>query len=35
VHDEAQTPFGGKAGTAEPTDLRWITVQAGPRHDPL
>ena len=40
VHDEAQMPFGGvkasgygrfggKAGIAEFTDLRWITVQDG------
>src|SRR5690606_41422806 len=41
VHDEAQMPFGGvkasgygrfggKAGLAEVTDLRWISVPAGP-----
>jgi acyl-CoA reductase-like NAD-dependent aldehyde dehydrogenase len=46
VHDEAQMPFGGvKAsgwgrfgGTAaleEFTELRWMTVQHGPRHYPL
>ena len=46
VHDEAQMPFGGvkgsgmgrfggKAGIAEFTDLRWITVQTGPRHHPF
>jgi len=46
VHDEAQMPFGGvkgsgigrfggKAGVAEFTDLRWITVQMGPRHYPF
>jgi acyl-CoA reductase-like NAD-dependent aldehyde dehydrogenase len=46
VHDEAQMPFGGvkgsgigrfggKAGIAEFTDLRWITVQTGPRHYPF
>jgi len=46
VHDEAQMPFGGvkgsglgrfggKAGIAEFTELRWITVQTGPRHYPF
>jgi benzaldehyde dehydrogenase (NAD) len=46
VHDEAQMPFGGvkgsgmgrfggKAGIAEFTDLRWITVQTSPRHYPF
>ncbi|MFZ5549513.1 MAG: aldehyde dehydrogenase [Pseudomonadota bacterium] len=46
VHDEAQMPFGGvkasgigrfggKAGVAEFTDLRWITVQTMPRHYPF
>ncbi len=46
VHDEAQMPFGGvkasgygrfggKAGVAEFTDLRWITVQTTPRHYPV
>jgi acyl-CoA reductase-like NAD-dependent aldehyde dehydrogenase/ABC-type branched-subunit amino acid transport system ATPase component len=46
VHDEAQMPFGGvkgsgmgrfggKAGIAEFTDLRWITVQTGERHYPF
>ncbi|MCC8934156.1 aldehyde dehydrogenase [Rhizobium sp. 'Codium 1'] len=46
VHDEAQMPFGGvkesgygrfggKAGIAEFTDLRWITVQDGPIHYPI
>ncbi|MDR0478676.1 MAG: aldehyde dehydrogenase [Burkholderiaceae bacterium] len=46
VHDEAQMPFGGvkasgygrfgsKAAVAEFTDLRWITVQTGPRHYPI
>src|SRR5690606_35462330 len=46
VHDEAQMPFGGvkgsgwgrfggKAGIAEFTDLRWVTVQAGARHYPF
>ncbi|WP_438391860.1 aldehyde dehydrogenase [Caballeronia sp. DA-9] len=45
VHDEAQMPFGGvkesgigrfggRAGIAEFTDLRWITVQTTPRHYP-
>jgi len=46
VHDEAQMPFGGvkasgygrfgsKASIAEFTDLRWITVQTGPRLYPI
>jgi acyl-CoA reductase-like NAD-dependent aldehyde dehydrogenase len=46
VHDEAQMPFGGvkgsgygrfggKAAIAEFTDLRWITIQTGPRHYPI
>jgi acyl-CoA reductase-like NAD-dependent aldehyde dehydrogenase len=46
VHDEAQMPFGGvkasgygrfggKAAIAEFTELRWITVQTGPRHYPV
>ena len=46
VHDEPQMPFGGvkssgygrfggKAGIAEFTDLRWITVQTSPRHYPF
>lgn len=46
VHDEAQMPFGGvknsgygrfggKAGIAEFTDLRWITVASQPRHYPI
>lgn len=46
VHDEAQMPFGGvkasgygrfggKAGVAEFTDLRWMTLQLGPRHYPI
>lgn len=46
VHDEAQMPFGGvkgsgigrfggKAGIAEFTDLRWITLQNTPRHYPV
>ena len=46
VHDEAQMPFGGvkasgygrfggKAGVAEFTELRWITVQDGPIHYPI
>lgn len=46
VHDEAQMPFGGvgasgygrfggKAGIAEFTELRWITVETRPGHFPL
>jgi benzaldehyde dehydrogenase (NAD) len=46
VHDEAQMPFGGvkgsgmgrfggKAGVAEFTDLRWITLQTTPRQYPF
>jgi acyl-CoA reductase-like NAD-dependent aldehyde dehydrogenase len=46
VHDEAQMPFGGvkdsgygrfggKAGIAEFTDLRWITVETLPGHFPI
>jgi acyl-CoA reductase-like NAD-dependent aldehyde dehydrogenase/ABC-type branched-subunit amino acid transport system ATPase component len=46
VHDEAQMPFGGvkasgygrfggKAAIQEFTELRWITVQNGPRHYPF
>lgn len=46
VHDEAQMPFGGvknsgigrfggQAGIAEFTDLRWITVQTTPRQYPF
>jgi benzaldehyde dehydrogenase (NAD) len=46
VHDEAQMPFGGvkasgigrfggKAGVAEFTELRWITMQTSPRHYPF
>mgnify|MGYP001809884622 CR=1 FL=1 len=46
VHDEAQMPFGGvkgsgwgrfggKAGIAEFTELRWVTVQTGERHYPF
>ncbi|HSW05971.1 aldehyde dehydrogenase [Aquabacterium sp.] len=46
VHDEAQMPFGGvkasgigrfggQAGVAEFTELRWITVQTAPRHYPF
>jgi acyl-CoA reductase-like NAD-dependent aldehyde dehydrogenase/ABC-type branched-subunit amino acid transport system ATPase component len=46
VHDEAQMPFGGvkasgmgrfggKAGVAEFTDLRWVTVQTTPRQYPF
>jgi benzaldehyde dehydrogenase (NAD) len=46
VHDEAQMPFGGvkgsgmgrfggKAGIAEFTELRWLTIQTTPRHYPF
>jgi benzaldehyde dehydrogenase (NAD) len=46
VHDEAQMPFGGvkgsgfgrfggQAGVAEFTDLRWLTIQTTPRHYPF
>ena len=46
VHDEAQMPFGGvkgsglgrfggKAGIAEFTELRWITMQTTPRYYPF
>lgn len=46
VHDEPQMPFGGtkssgygrfggKAGIEEFTELRWMTMQLGPRHYPI
>ena len=46
VHDEAQMPFGGvkasgygrfggRAGIDEFTELRWITIQTGPRQYPF
>ena len=46
VHDEAQMPFGGMkasgygrfggmAGVAEFTDLRWITIDTQPGHFPI
>lgn len=46
VHDEAQMPFGGvkssgygrfggQAGINEFTELRWMTLQSGPRHYPI
>jgi acyl-CoA reductase-like NAD-dependent aldehyde dehydrogenase len=46
VHDEAQMPFGGtkasgygrfggKAGIAEFTELRWITIDTQPGHYPI
>ena len=46
VHDEAQMPFGGvkgsgygrfggKAGVAEFTDLRWITLDTRKQHYPF
>jgi vanillin dehydrogenase len=46
VHDEAQMPFGGvkasgygrfggKAGIAEFTELRWITIETAAQHYPI
>jgi acyl-CoA reductase-like NAD-dependent aldehyde dehydrogenase len=46
VHDEAQMPFGGtkasgygrfggEAGIAEFTELRWITIDTGKPHLPI
>jgi acyl-CoA reductase-like NAD-dependent aldehyde dehydrogenase len=46
VHDEPQMPFGGvkssgygrfggKAVIEEFTELRWMTLQTGPRHYPI
>jgi len=46
VHDEAQMPFGGvkasgygrfggQAGIAEFTNLRWITIETGPQYYPF
>jgi acyl-CoA reductase-like NAD-dependent aldehyde dehydrogenase len=46
VHDEPQMPFGGvkasgygrfggQAGIAEFTDLRWITIETQPGHFPI
>ena len=46
VHDEAQMPFGGvkssgygsfggKASIEQFTQLRWVTLQNGPRHYPI
>lgn len=46
VHDEAQMPFGGvkasgygsfggKAAIEQFTQLRWVTLQNGPRHYPI
>jgi vanillin dehydrogenase len=46
VHDEAQMPFGGvkasgygrfggRAGVAEFTELRWITIETAPQHYPF
>jgi acyl-CoA reductase-like NAD-dependent aldehyde dehydrogenase len=46
VHDEAQMPFGGvkasgygrfggQAGVAEFTELRWITIDTQPGHFPI
>ena len=34
--DPAQVgEFGGKAGVAEFTDLRWITIETQPGHYPI
>ncbi len=33
--DSGMGRFGGKAGIAEFTELRWITVQTGERHYPF
>jgi hypothetical protein len=30
-----RTRFGGKAGIAEFTELRWITIETGPQHYPI
>ena len=46
VHDEAQMPFGGvkasgygrfggRAGIAEFTELRWFTINSAPAHNPF
>ena len=46
VHDEAQMPFGGvkasgygsfgsRASIEHFTQLRWVTLQTGPRHYPI
>ena len=46
VHDEAQMPFGGvkasgygsfggKSAIEQFTQLRWVTLQNGPRHYPI
>jgi acyl-CoA reductase-like NAD-dependent aldehyde dehydrogenase len=46
VHDEAQMPFGGtkssgygrfggRAGIAEFTELRWITIATQAQHYPI
>ena len=46
VHDEAQMPFGevkasgygsfgGSASIEHFTQLRWVTLQSGPRHYPI
>jgi benzaldehyde dehydrogenase (NAD) len=46
VHDEAQMPFGGvkgsgygrfggRAGVAEFTELRWITIETRKQHYPF
>ena len=37
MHGRAPHAFsdGGRAGIAEFTDLRWITVQMTPRHYPF
>lgn len=46
VHDEPQMPFGdvkasgrgrfgGRAALEEFTELRWMSIQNGPRHYPI
>ena len=35
VKDTGYGRFGGTAGIAEVTELRWITAQNGPMHYPI
>ena len=35
VKDSGWGRFGGRAAVEEFTELRWVTVQAGPRHFPF